>query len=63
MRVPSVLGTGRFTHDLEQKLNSQRWPVDPIKVTVWGVMAAAVPANWAGLVWGVAALLNGATIF
>jgi hypothetical protein len=59
MRAPRVLGTGRFTRDLEHKLNGQQWPIDPIKVTVWGVMAVV----WAGLVWGVAALLNGATIF
>jgi hypothetical protein len=62
MRVPRVLGTGRFSRDLEHQLNSQRWAIDPINVTVWGLMAATVPANWVGLIWGIMALINDYTV-
>ena len=62
MRVPRVRDTGQFDRDLEHQLNSQRWALDPINVTVWGLMAAAVPVHWVGLVWGVIALINVAAV-
>ena len=62
MRVPRVRDTGLIDCDLEHQLNSERLALDPINVTVWGLMAAAVPAHWVGLVWGVIALINVAAV-
>jgi hypothetical protein len=62
MRVPSVLDTGQYAATLERQLDSQRWRIDPMKVTVWGLIAAAVSAHWVVLVWAVIALMNAATV-
>jgi hypothetical protein len=61
MRVPRVRDTGQFDRDLGLRLNRQCGAIDPINVTVWGLFAAAIPAHWVGLVWGVLALINVAT--
>jgi hypothetical protein len=62
MRVPRVRVTGCFDRDLEHRLSRGLGAIDPINVTVWGLVAAAVPAHWVGLVWGVIALMNVATV-
>jgi len=62
MRVPCVRDTGQFDRHLEHQLNSRRRALDPINVTVWGLVAAAVPVHWVGLVWGVLALINVAAV-
>lgn len=57
MRVPRVRDTGQFDRDLKHQLNGRRRALDPINVTIWGLITAAVPASWIGFVWGVIALM------
>ena len=63
MRVPRVRDSRRFDRDLDQHVSGKLGFIDPINVTVWGLIAAAIPAQWVGLVWGLIALMNVATVF
>ena len=58
MRVPRVRDTGRFDRDLGYHVSGGLGAFDPINVTVWSVIAAAIPAQWLGVIWGVIALMN-----
>ena len=62
MRVPCVRDTGQFGRDLGHQRNQKRKTLDPINIAVWGIVAAAVPAYWAGLSWCVSALINFASV-